>query len=66
MATRAEESAAATAARRSLEANVRVTPGVALPIGTVKSRTFAAMRALRDALAAAGMHPEDEWNTSTS
>ncbi len=39
---------------------------LALPIGTVKSRTFAAMRALRDALAAAGMHPEDEWNTSTS
>jgi hypothetical protein len=24
------------------------------------------MRALRDALAAAGLHPEDEWNTSTS
>jgi RNA polymerase sigma factor (sigma-70 family) len=39
---------------------------LALPIGTVKSRTFAAMRALRDTLAAAGMHPEDEWNTSTS
>src|SRR5947208_6560501 len=39
---------------------------LALPIGTVKSRTFAAMRALRDSLAAAGMHPEDEWNTSTS
>ena len=37
-----------------------------IPIGTVKSRTFAAMRALRDTLAAAGMHPEDEWNTSTS
>jgi RNA polymerase sigma factor (sigma-70 family) len=39
---------------------------LALPLGTVKSRTFAAMRALREALAAAGMHPEDEWNTSTS
>jgi RNA polymerase sigma factor (sigma-70 family) len=39
---------------------------LALPIGTVKSRTFAAMRALRDTLAAAGMHPEDEWNTSTN
>jgi RNA polymerase sigma-70 factor (ECF subfamily) len=39
---------------------------LAVPIGTVKSRTFAAMRALREALAAAGMHPEDEWNTSTS
>ena len=39
---------------------------LAVPIGTVKSRTFAAMRALRDALGAAGMHPEDEWNTSTS
>jgi RNA polymerase sigma-70 factor (ECF subfamily) len=39
---------------------------LALPLGTVKSRTFAAMRALKDALAAAGMHPEDEWNTSTS
>jgi RNA polymerase sigma factor (sigma-70 family) len=39
---------------------------LAVPIGTVKSRTFAAMRALRDALGAAGLHPEDEWNTSTS
>ena len=39
---------------------------LALPIGTVKSRTFAAMKQLRDALAAAGVHPEDEWNTSTS
>ncbi len=39
---------------------------LAVPIGTVKSRTFAAMRALRESLAAAGMHPEDEWNTSTS
>jgi len=36
------------------------------PLGTVKSRTFAAMNALRDALAAVGMRPEDEWNTSTS
>jgi RNA polymerase sigma factor (sigma-70 family) len=39
---------------------------LAVPLGTVKSRTFAAMRALRDELAAIGMHPEDEWNTSTS
>jgi RNA polymerase sigma-70 factor (ECF subfamily) len=39
---------------------------LAVPIGTVKSRTFAAMNALRDALAAVGMRPEDEWNTSTS
>ena len=39
---------------------------LALPIGTVKSRTFAAMRALQELLAAAGMHPEDKWNTSTS
>jgi glycosyltransferase involved in cell wall biosynthesis len=34
MATRAEESPAAAATRRSLEANVRVTPGVPLPVGT--------------------------------
>jgi RNA polymerase sigma-70 factor, ECF subfamily len=39
---------------------------LAVPLGTVKSRTFAALRALRDELAAFGMHPEDEWNTSTS
>ena len=39
---------------------------LALPIGTIKSRTFAAMNQLREALAAAGVHPEDEWNTSTS
>ena len=39
---------------------------LALPIGTVKSRTFAAMSALRELLAAAGMNPEQEWNTSTS
>jgi RNA polymerase sigma-70 factor (ECF subfamily) len=39
---------------------------LAVPIGTVKSRTFAAMNALRDLLAASGMHPEQEWNTSTS
>jgi RNA polymerase sigma factor (sigma-70 family) len=39
---------------------------LAVPLGTVKSRTFAAMRALREELAAFGMHPEDEWNTSTS
>jgi RNA polymerase sigma factor (sigma-70 family) len=39
---------------------------LALPLGTVKSRTFAAMAALRSALQDAGMHPEDEWNTSLS
>jgi len=39
---------------------------LALPIGTVKSRTFAAMNALRDLLAASGLDPEHEWNTSTS
>ena len=39
---------------------------LALPIGTVKSRTFAAMSSLRELLAAAGMNPEQEWNTSTS
>ena len=39
---------------------------LALPIGTVKSRTFAAMNALRDLLAASGLNPEQEWNTSTS
>jgi len=37
---------------------------LALPIGTVKSRTFAAMSSLRQLLAAAGMNPEQEWNTS--
>jgi RNA polymerase sigma factor (sigma-70 family) len=39
---------------------------LALPIGTVKSRTFAAMNALREKLSALGLRPEDEWNTSTS
>jgi len=39
---------------------------LAVPIGTVKSRTFAAMKGLREQLAAAGLHPEDAWNTSTS
>ena len=39
---------------------------LALPLGTVKSRTFAAMRTLREELTAVGMNPEDEWNTSTS
>jgi RNA polymerase sigma factor (sigma-70 family) len=39
---------------------------LALPIGTVKSRTFAAMAALRELLAASGLNPEQEWNTSTS
>lgn len=39
---------------------------LALPLGTVKSRTFAALGGLRTELAAAGLHPEDEWNTRTS
>jgi RNA polymerase sigma-70 factor (ECF subfamily) len=39
---------------------------LAVPIGTVKSRTFAAMTALRDLLAASGLDPEHEWNTSTN
>jgi RNA polymerase sigma factor (sigma-70 family) len=39
---------------------------LALPIGTVKSRTFAAMSALRQLLSESGMNPEHEWNTSTS
>src|SRR6478752_6994280 len=39
---------------------------LALPIGTVKSRTFAAMTALRELLAQSGLNPEHEWNTSTS
>ena len=39
---------------------------LALPLGTVKSRTFAAMAALRTALQDAGMDTEDEWNTSLS
>jgi RNA polymerase sigma factor (sigma-70 family) len=39
---------------------------LAVPVGTVKSRTFAAMTALRNALAERGLNPETEWNTSTS
>ena len=39
---------------------------LALPIGTVKSRTFAAMSSLRQLLEASGMNPEQEWNTSTN
>jgi RNA polymerase sigma factor (sigma-70 family) len=39
---------------------------LALPIGTIKSRTFAAMNSLRDLLAASGLDSEHEWNTSTS
>jgi RNA polymerase sigma factor (sigma-70 family) len=39
---------------------------LALPLGTVKSRTFAAMAALRRTLNEAGVNPEGEWNTSTS
>ncbi|MGN6380389.1 MAG: sigma-70 family RNA polymerase sigma factor [Gaiellales bacterium] len=39
---------------------------LSLPLGTVKSRTFAAMTALREALQAAGLNTEGEWNTSMS
>ena len=39
---------------------------LALPLGTVKSRTFAAMASLKRALQAMGITMEDEWNTSTS
>lgn len=39
---------------------------LSLPLGTVKSRTFAAMAALRQALQQAGLSTEGEWNTSMS
>jgi RNA polymerase sigma-70 factor (ECF subfamily) len=39
---------------------------LSLPLGTVKSRTFAAMAALRQALQEAGLNTEGEWNTSMS
>jgi RNA polymerase sigma-70 factor (ECF subfamily) len=39
---------------------------LALPLGTVKSRTFAAMASLRGSLQEMGVTMEDEWNTSTS
>jgi RNA polymerase sigma-70 factor, ECF subfamily len=39
---------------------------LAVPLGTIKSRTFAAMAALREALQKAGLSMEDEWNTSTT
>jgi RNA polymerase sigma factor (sigma-70 family) len=39
---------------------------LSLPLGTVKSRTFAAMAALREALQRAGLSTEGEWNTSMS
>lgn len=39
---------------------------LAVPLGTVKSRTFAAMGALRTALSEVGIGTEDEWNTSTN
>jgi RNA polymerase sigma factor (sigma-70 family) len=39
---------------------------LSLPIGTVKSRTFAAMTSLRRLLSESGLNPEHEWNTSTS
>ena len=39
---------------------------LSLPLGTVKSRTFAAMSALRQALQDAGLNTEGEWNTSKS
>jgi len=39
---------------------------LSLPIGTVKSRTFAGMNSLRRLLSESGLNPEHEWNTSTS
>jgi RNA polymerase sigma factor (sigma-70 family) len=39
---------------------------LSVPIGTVKSRTFAAMTTLRQLLSESGLNPEHEWNTSTS
>ncbi len=39
---------------------------LSLPLGTVKSRTFAAMTTLRQLLSESGLNPEHEWNTSTS
>ena len=39
---------------------------LSLPIGTVKSRTFAAMTSLRRLLPESGLNPEHEWTTSTS
>ena len=39
---------------------------LSLPIGTIKSRTFAAMGSLRQLLSESGMNPEHEWNTSNS
>jgi len=39
---------------------------LAVPIGTIKSRTFRAMSALREHMVALGMRPEREWNLSTS
>jgi RNA polymerase sigma factor (sigma-70 family) len=39
---------------------------LSLPVGTVKSRTFAAMTSLRRLLSESGLNPEHEWNTSTS
>jgi RNA polymerase sigma factor (sigma-70 family) len=45
---------------------VELAERLALPLGTVKSRTFAAMSGLRTALQAMGITMEDEWNTSTS
>jgi RNA polymerase sigma-70 factor, ECF subfamily len=39
---------------------------LSLPIGTIKSRTFAAMTELRRLLSESGLNPEHEWNTSTS
>ena len=39
---------------------------LSVPMGTIKSRTFAALKALRKALEDTGWRMEDQWNTSTS
>ncbi len=39
---------------------------LSVPMGTVKSRTFAALKALRAALEDTGWTKEDQWNTSAS
>jgi RNA polymerase sigma-70 factor, ECF subfamily len=39
---------------------------LAVPVGTIKSRTHTAMTALREHMVALGMRPEQEWNASPS